>query len=446
MFLLGGLTFAYAAYNTPDTFIVLLLLCLLVFAAVMRNTKRRIVDFCADALDTNLVDLRHRYQAPSVIFVAAKVRQNRRPTQAPEEIVAFCILDVDFEGCLVTIEDIIIEPAYAHHALASRLVETVLVHRRTFAKKLGCVALKFNPFHPPEQATECSVEFSRRGWLPRSAQGHRTLLFEQQQSLPAILDLDPAPGAEQAVYILELSDQAEPLAGVSNTHTLLLRLFRCLCHPSEGKAIREIYEHSCRTVRLAAGATERDAKNLDAEPDLLDYLMKHPHEAYATTWLDSPRTGKVTWGLTNRDTTAASKYGVCVPAINGALAIQYETLCNDPDANPTARWLAGFMILFTYLHELEHAWLRHVFRTSLFSERNTPLRQPGESGCFLEGLLLRGDLRVACSDGKVRFGSGSGYFCPNLEPELRFRFRDWLNFEPNLRFRFGSVDHDINWV
>ncbi|KAJ7798064.1 hypothetical protein B0H14DRAFT_2618260 [Mycena olivaceomarginata] len=46
------------------------------------------------------------------------------------------------------------------------------------------------------------------------------------------------------------------------------------------------------------------------------------------------------------------------------------------------------------------------------------------------------------SDGKGRFGSGSGYFCPNAEPEPRVRFKYFSNLNLNLAFgvqcvRFG---------
>ncbi|KAJ7153392.1 hypothetical protein C8R46DRAFT_1042399 [Mycena filopes] len=43
------------------------------------------------------------------------------------------------------------------------------------------------------------------------------------------------------------------------------------------------------------------------------------------------------------------------------------------------------------------------------------------------------------SAGKVRFGSGSGYFFPNAERERRVRFRHLLNPEPEPAFTFGSA-------
>ncbi|KAJ7865871.1 hypothetical protein B0H14DRAFT_2573654 [Mycena olivaceomarginata] len=46
-------------------------------------------------------------------------------------------------------------------------------------------------------------------------------------------------------------------------------------------------------------------------------------------------------------------------------------------------------------------------------------------------------------DGKVRFGSGSGYFSPNAEPELRFRFRDLLNLEPELQVQVQTVRFSV---
>ncbi|KAJ7939709.1 hypothetical protein B0H13DRAFT_1850478 [Mycena leptocephala] len=40
----------------------------------------------------------------------------------------------------------------------------------------------------------------------------------------------------------------------------------------------------------------------------------------------------------------------------------------------------------------------------------------------------------------------SGYFCPNAEPELRFRFRDLLNLEPEPGVQVQTVRHeDVNW-
>ncbi|KAJ7742518.1 hypothetical protein B0H14DRAFT_2637635 [Mycena olivaceomarginata] len=43
-------------------------------------------------------------------------------------------------------------------------------------------------------------------------------------------------------------------------------------------------------------------------------------------------------------------------------------------------------------------------------------------------------IAIATSDGKVRFGSGSGYFCPNAEPEPRVRFKEFSNLKLNLAF------------
>ncbi|KAJ7162500.1 hypothetical protein C8R46DRAFT_1037706 [Mycena filopes] len=43
------------------------------------------------------------------------------------------------------------------------------------------------------------------------------------------------------------------------------------------------------------------------------------------------------------------------------------------------------------------------------------------------------------SAGKVRFGSGSGYFFPNAERERRVRFRHFPNPEPEPPFTFGSA-------
>ncbi|KAF8207356.1 hypothetical protein K438DRAFT_1930916 [Mycena galopus ATCC 62051] len=41
---------------------------------------------------------------------------------------------------------------------------------------------------------------------------------------------------------------------------------------------------------------------------------------------------------------------------------------------------------------------------------------------------------TARSDGKVRFGSGSGYFFPNAEPEPQVRFKEFSNLNLNLAF------------
>ncbi|KAJ7262465.1 hypothetical protein C8J57DRAFT_453921 [Mycena rebaudengoi] len=49
------------------------------------------------------------------------------------------------------------------------------------------------------------------------------------------------------------------------------------------------------------------------------------------------------------------------------------------------------------------------------------------------------DTRSEISAGKVRFGSGSGPFPLNSEPEPRIRFRECLNLEPEPAFRFGSA-------
>ncbi|KAJ7662737.1 hypothetical protein DFH06DRAFT_1128948 [Mycena polygramma] len=47
--------------------------------------------------------------------------------------------------------------------------------------------------------------------------------------------------------------------------------------------------------------------------------------------------------------------------------------------------------------------------------------------------------RIRNSVGKVRFGSGSGTFSSNAEPELRFGSGIALNLEPERAFRFGSA-------
>ncbi|KAF8193108.1 hypothetical protein K438DRAFT_1934848 [Mycena galopus ATCC 62051] len=48
------------------------------------------------------------------------------------------------------------------------------------------------------------------------------------------------------------------------------------------------------------------------------------------------------------------------------------------------------------------------------------------------------------SDGKVRFGSGSGHFFPNAEPEPRVRFRDSLNLNLNLAFGVQGVRYQFH--
>ena len=47
--------------------------------------------------------------------------------------------------------------------------------------------------------------------------------------------------------------------------------------------------------------------------------------------------------------------------------------------------------------------------------------------------------RLQISVGEVRFGSGSGPFALNPEPEPGVRFRKSLNLEPEPAFRFGSA-------
>ncbi|KAF8133574.1 hypothetical protein K438DRAFT_2127778 [Mycena galopus ATCC 62051] len=48
------------------------------------------------------------------------------------------------------------------------------------------------------------------------------------------------------------------------------------------------------------------------------------------------------------------------------------------------------------------------------------------------------------SGGKVRFGSGSGPFWPNAEPEPRVRFSNSPNLEPERAFRFGSASEEFS--
>ncbi|KAJ7898109.1 hypothetical protein B0H13DRAFT_1884420 [Mycena leptocephala] len=49
--------------------------------------------------------------------------------------------------------------------------------------------------------------------------------------------------------------------------------------------------------------------------------------------------------------------------------------------------------------------------------------------------LRHTELRIV---GEVRFGSGSGYFCPNAEPEPRVRFKELSNLNLNLAFGFSA--------
>jgi hypothetical protein len=48
-------------------------------------------------------------------------------------------------------------------------------------------------------------------------------------------------------------------------------------------------------------------------------------------------------------------------------------------------------------------------------------------------------MRHRASDGKVRFGSGSGPSALNTEPEPGVRFRQLPNLEPEPAFGFGSA-------
>lgn len=47
-------------------------------------------------------------------------------------------------------------------------------------------------------------------------------------------------------------------------------------------------------------------------------------ETWVSTHLDTPFSGEVKWGLTNREREEADKYGYLVPALNGGLILQYE--------------------------------------------------------------------------------------------------------------------------
>ncbi|KAJ7142768.1 hypothetical protein C8R44DRAFT_726099 [Mycena epipterygia] len=61
-------------------------------------------------------------------------------------------------------------------------------------------------------------------------------------------------------------------------------------------------------------------------------------------------------------------------------------------------------------------------------------------GSTLAGMFLPALRRIEASVGKVRFGSGSGHFSPNAEPELHLRFMSLLNREPERRFRSREDD------